>query len=98
MTSPNPRVAFFYRQVGQWRDEFARLRTIALDCGPAEELEWETPCYTLEKGNIPQATRQIRFTGYGDILHFSSARQSRTRKARIEKSIPQILDGKGLND
>lgn len=32
------------------------------------------------------------------LLYFSSARQSRTREARIEKSIPQILDGKGLND
>ncbi|MCZ4279648.1 YdeI/OmpD-associated family protein [Kiloniella laminariae] len=31
-------------------------------------------------------------------LHFSGAKQSRTRMARIEKSIPAILDGKGLND
>ncbi len=32
------------------------------------------------------------------LLHFSSAKQSKTREARIEKYIPQILDGKGLND
>ena len=32
------------------------------------------------------------------LLHFSSAKQSKTREARIEKCIPQILDGKGLND
>ncbi|CAH0259885.1 DUF1801 domain-containing protein [Chryseobacterium sp. Bi04] len=32
------------------------------------------------------------------LLHFSSAKQSKTRDARIEKCIPQILDGKGLND
>jgi len=32
------------------------------------------------------------------ILHFSAAKQSRTREARIEKCMPQILDGKGLND
>lgn len=32
------------------------------------------------------------------LLHFSSARQSKTREARIEKYIPLILDGKGLND
>ena len=32
------------------------------------------------------------------LLHFSSPKQSKTREARIEKSIPQILDGKGLND
>ncbi len=32
------------------------------------------------------------------LLHFSSAKQSKTREARIEKCIPQILEGKGLND
>lgn len=32
------------------------------------------------------------------LLHFSSAKQSKTRETRIEKYIPQILTGKGLND
>ena len=32
------------------------------------------------------------------LLHFSSAKQSATRIARIEKVKPQILAGKGLND
>jgi len=32
------------------------------------------------------------------ILHFSAPKQSKTRESRVEKSIPQILDGKGLND
>ena len=32
------------------------------------------------------------------ILHFSAPKQSKTREARIEKSLQQILDGKGLND
>jgi uncharacterized protein YdeI (YjbR/CyaY-like superfamily) len=32
------------------------------------------------------------------ILHFSSAKQSATRRSRIEKSIASILEGKGLND
>jgi len=32
------------------------------------------------------------------LLYFSSPKQSKTREARIEKSIPQILDGMGLND
>jgi uncharacterized protein YdeI (YjbR/CyaY-like superfamily) len=34
----------------------------------------------------------------GYLLHFSSARQAKTRIARIEKSIPDIIKGKGLND
>jgi uncharacterized protein YdeI (YjbR/CyaY-like superfamily) len=32
------------------------------------------------------------------IFYFSQPKQSQTREARIEKYIPQILDGKGLND
>ena len=32
------------------------------------------------------------------LLHFSKAKQSKTRVARIEKCISAILDGKGLND
>lgn len=32
------------------------------------------------------------------LLHFSSAKQSRTREARVEKCTPQILKGKGLDD
>ncbi|MGG5207696.1 YdeI/OmpD-associated family protein [Chryseobacterium sp. MIQD13] len=32
------------------------------------------------------------------LLHFSSAKQSKTREARIEKCIPEIFEGKGLND
>lgn len=32
------------------------------------------------------------------LLHFSSAKQSKTRETRIEKATPQILAGKGLND
>jgi len=32
------------------------------------------------------------------LLYFSAAKQSKTREARIEKCIPKILDGKGLDD
>lgn len=32
------------------------------------------------------------------LFHFSEAKQSKTRSARIEKYIPQILSGKGIND
>ncbi len=32
------------------------------------------------------------------ILYFSQPKQSKTREARIEKHVQQILDGKGLND
>lgn len=32
------------------------------------------------------------------ILHFSAPKQSKTRESRIEKYIPHILNGKGMND
>ena len=32
------------------------------------------------------------------ILYFSQAKQSKTRESRVEKSMQQILNGKGLND
>lgn len=32
------------------------------------------------------------------LLHFAAAKQSKTREARIEKYMPQIMAGKGLND
>jgi uncharacterized protein YdeI (YjbR/CyaY-like superfamily) len=34
----------------------------------------------------------------GYLLHFSSARQSKTREARVEKYIPKIMEGKGMED
>ena len=34
----------------------------------------------------------------GYLLHFSAPKQSKTRESRVEKFIPQILNGKGLDD
>jgi len=43
-----------------------------------------------------QSLTQGRQRAY--IFYFSQAKQSKTRESRIEKSIPDILKGKGLND
>ena len=32
------------------------------------------------------------------LLYFSQAKQPKTREARVEKCVPQILEGKGLDD
>lgn len=32
------------------------------------------------------------------LLHFSQPKQAKTRESRIEKCLPQIFNGKGLND
>lgn len=34
----------------------------------------------------------------GYVLHFSGAKQSQTRTARIEKCMPLIFEGRGLHD
>jgi uncharacterized protein YdeI (YjbR/CyaY-like superfamily) len=34
----------------------------------------------------------------GYLLYFSAPKQSKTRESRVEKSMQQILNGKGLND
>jgi uncharacterized protein YdeI (YjbR/CyaY-like superfamily) len=34
----------------------------------------------------------------GYLFYFSQPKQSKTREARVEKYIPQILSGKGLDD
>ncbi len=48
---------------------------------------WETAFNKLTPG------RQRAY-----IFYFSQPKQSKTREARIEKSMQQILNGKGLND
>ena len=32
------------------------------------------------------------------LMHFSAAKQSKTREARVEKHLPRILKGMGLDD
>lgn len=52
-----------------------------------------------EDPNFKEAFKKLtpgRQRGY--LLHFSSAKQSKTRKSRIEKCIPKIFDGKGYNE
>lgn len=49
--------------------------------------ELKTAFYNLTPG---------RQRGY--LLHFSSPKQAKTRKERIEKSVQHILNGKGLDD
>ena len=191
----NPKVDFYFNKDSKWKQEFEVLRTIALDCGLAEELKWGEPCYIYHQANIVlihgfkeyfallffkgallndtsgiliqqtenvQSARQIRFTSLNEIVemkailksyifeaievekaglkvnlkktedfnipeefqkkldelpslktafesltpgrqrayifHFSQAKLPKTREARVDKYIEQILKGKGLED
>ena len=81
---------------------------IAIDkAGLSVELK-KTPDYKIpvefqkvlndmpELNNAFKALTPGRQRGY--LLYFSSAKQSKTREARIEKYVQQILNGKGLDD
>lgn len=48
----NPKVDEFISNAEKWREEFEKLRAIALDCGLTEELKWGKPCYTYQDNNI----------------------------------------------
>lgn len=48
----NPKVDAFIGRQEQWREEFEKLRAIALDCPVVEEVKWGKPCYTFEGANI----------------------------------------------
>jgi len=65
----NPKVEFFFKKQ-TWQEEFALLRTIALDCGLTEELKWGQPCYTLGKTNI---VLMHGFKDYCALLFFKGA-------------------------
>ncbi|NGZ76900.1 YdeI/OmpD-associated family protein [Saccharibacillus alkalitolerans] len=54
MTAPqtNPKVDAFLERAEQWREEFAKLRSLALDSEMTEELKWGQPCYTVQGGNV----------------------------------------------
>ncbi len=65
--------------------------------------EYDVPVEFDDKLNAMPALKKAfekltpgRRRGY--LLFFSAPKQSKTREARIEKSIPLILQGKGLND
>ncbi|MVT08402.1 hypothetical protein GO493_09050 [Chitinophaga sp. ysch24] len=56
-----------------------------------EKLDKDPALKTAFEGLTPGRQR-------GYLLYFSSAKQAKTRISRIEKYVPQILDGKGLED
>ena len=63
------------------------------------ELPEELTRILQKDGRLAKAFNALtpgRQRGY--VLHFAGAKQSQTRTARIEKCIPGILAGKGMND
>jgi uncharacterized protein YdeI (YjbR/CyaY-like superfamily) len=48
----NPKVDGFISKAKEWQQEFAKLRSIVLDCQLTEEFKWGCPCYTFQRSNI----------------------------------------------
>ncbi|MGR4069269.1 YdeI/OmpD-associated family protein [Billgrantia sp. C5P2] len=74
---------------------------LTVDFKEKHELEYPEEFQVALDGNAAlktafEALTPGRQRGY--ILHFSGAKQSNTRTSRIEKCVPTILAGKGLND
>ncbi|HET8573472.1 MAG TPA: DUF1801 domain-containing protein [Edaphocola sp.] len=94
-------------------DRAAPLRDYIFAAVEIEEKGLKAPMKKTEDFAVPEEFKQYleetaglkaafeslspgRQRGY--LLHFSSAKQAGTRIARIEKYLPKILSGKGLND
>ncbi|MFG6149330.1 YdeI/OmpD-associated family protein [Halobacillus sp. B23F22_1] len=48
----NPKVDEYLKNADKWKEEFEKLRKIALACDVDEEMKWNHPCYTFEGKNV----------------------------------------------
>lgn len=74
---------------------------LKVDFKAKRELELPAELTQILKKNLKLAKAFDALTPgrqRGYVMHFTAAKQSQTRTARIEKCVPQILAGKGMND
>ena len=83
--------------------EAIEIEKAGLEVNYKEISEFKVPEEFQNKLNAIPALRTAfdaltpgRQRGY--LLYFSGAKQSKTRESRVEKCMPQILEGKGLDD
>lgn len=84
-------------------DEAIEVEKAGLKVNFKEVEEFEVPEEFQQKLNeIPALKKAFGALTPGRqrayLLHFSSAKQPKTRASRVEKCMPHILDGKGLDD
>ena len=94
-------VARLARAVSALIDEAVTVEEMGLKVGPAPELvlvgelqdrlDADPALRAAFEALTPGRQREYN-------LHFSGAKQSKTREARIDRYAPKILDGKGLRD
>ena len=83
--------------------EAIEIEKAGLEVNYKEISEFKVPEEFQNKLNAIPALRTAfdaltpgRQRGY--LLYFSGAKQSKTRESRVKKCMPQILEGKGLDD
>ena len=76
---------------------------LTLEVSFKQHTEYTIPEELQQKFNEIPALKPVfealtpgRQRGY--MLHFSAPKQSKTRETRVEKYIPKILNGKGIDD
>lgn len=84
-------------------DEAIEVEKAGLKVVPKKTEDYEVPVEFQNKLEKDPALRTAfealtpgRQRGY--LFYFAAPKQSKTREARIEKYVQQILDGKGMND
>ena len=89
------------------------LKAYIYEAVKVEEVGLKVPMKKTTEFNMPEEfqkkldkNKALKTTFYaltpgrqrGYLLYFSAAKQSKTRESRVEKYVPQILEGKGLED
>lgn len=101
-----------FSRVGQIVEMKATLKAYIYEAVEVEKAGLEVTFKKTAEFNIPEEFQkkldeipalQTAFDALppgkqrGYLLYFSAAKQAKTREARVEKYIPQILNGKGLD-
>src|SRR5581483_2191708 len=83
MNAMNAKVGAFLSRAKQWRQEFAELRRIILECGLTEDLKWGKPCYSLQGSNIVLIHG---FKEYCAVLFFKGALLKDPKRLLIQQT------------
>lgn len=102
-----------FTSLRQIEEQAATLRSYVFEAMEVERAGLKVPFKKTTEFNMPEefqrrldadSTLREAFEALspgrqrGYLLHFSQAKQAKTREARIDKYIPKILSGKGLDD
>jgi uncharacterized protein YdeI (YjbR/CyaY-like superfamily) len=79
----NPKVDAYLQRADKWREEFEKLRSIALECGLTEELKWGEPCYQLNGKNV---VLMHGFKEYCAYLFFKGALMKDTNGILVQQT------------